>query len=335
MLELNPLAQPPAGSVTPADLYIDRASRQMWLGVTTAVDPTGSLLVADIVQTLAAIDAAEADAKAYADTQILTRAPLSHTHTSSQVTDFNSAVDARIAASPTTGVPVASVTLYSGPLPDIGVGPLASWMLCDGRSLLRSSFPALFGIIGTLYGNVDGTHFNLPNLTDRFVYGAGGAALPAAANVAQNLAIPLGGAHSHDGATQATTLTIAHLPSHTHSIPALSGSGSISGTANSAGAHDHRAGDAVLTGSAGGNGMRAIFGGTAAMTSTDGAHTHSVSGSCSITTSASNTGAQGSGTGHTHPIPSDAGHTHTVTAVSGAVRNALSWVALSYMIKVI
>jgi microcystin-dependent protein len=49
-----------------------------------------------------------------------------------------------------------------------------NWMLADGRSLLRSSYPDLFTAIGTTYGAVDGTHFNLPDLRSRMIYGATG-----------------------------------------------------------------------------------------------------------------------------------------------------------------
>jgi len=42
--------------------------------------------------------------------------------------------------------------------------PPAGWLVCDGTSLLRASYPSLFAAIGTTYGAVDGTHFNLPDL---------------------------------------------------------------------------------------------------------------------------------------------------------------------------
>jgi microcystin-dependent protein len=47
-----------------------------------------------------------------------------------------------------------------------------NWMLADGRSLLRTDYPDLFNAIGTTYGNVDSTHFNLPDLRSKFIYGA-------------------------------------------------------------------------------------------------------------------------------------------------------------------
>lgn len=41
------------------------------------------------------------------------------------------------------------------------------WLLEDGRSLLRTTHAALFAVIGTRYGAVDGTHFNINNMAGR------------------------------------------------------------------------------------------------------------------------------------------------------------------------
>lgn len=43
----------------------------------------------------------------------------------------------------------------------------------DGTSYLRTTFPALFTAIGTTYGAVDGTHFNVPDYRGLFQRGAG------------------------------------------------------------------------------------------------------------------------------------------------------------------
>lgn len=47
----------------------------------------------------------------------------------------------------------------------------AGWLYCDGRSLLRADYPALFTAISTRFGTADGTHFNIPDLRGRFVRG--------------------------------------------------------------------------------------------------------------------------------------------------------------------
>lgn len=44
-------------------------------------------------------------------------------------------------------------------------------LFCDGASLLRTSYTALFAVIGTTYGAADGTHFNIPDIRGRVVAG--------------------------------------------------------------------------------------------------------------------------------------------------------------------
>ena len=44
-------------------------------------------------------------------------------------------------------------------------------LLCDGTSYLRATYPGLFTAIGTLWGSVDGTHFNVPDLRGRTIRG--------------------------------------------------------------------------------------------------------------------------------------------------------------------
>lgn len=52
----------------------------------------------------------------------------------------------------------------------------ATWVFCDGASYPRTggTYDALFAAIGTAYGAVDGTHFNVPNIIGRTVVGYGG-----------------------------------------------------------------------------------------------------------------------------------------------------------------
>lgn len=48
------------------------------------------------------------------------------------------------------------------------------WLLCDGSAVSRSTYSKLFEVIGTTYGAGDGsTTFNLPDLRNRFPVGAG------------------------------------------------------------------------------------------------------------------------------------------------------------------
>lgn len=46
------------------------------------------------------------------------------------------------------------------------------WLYCDGRQVSRTTYAALFAVIGTRWGSGDGsTTFNLPNGKDRFFIG--------------------------------------------------------------------------------------------------------------------------------------------------------------------
>ena len=139
------------------------------------------------------------------------------------------------------------------------------------------------------------------------------------------------------GGSSSTTLTTANLPSHTHSIPALSGTAAsagahthsipvLSGTTNTTGSHTHvsyTALNPIMTLSSGisgisSSGYKYLYSGdqahniwmvesagnhshtvttTASNTGSNGAHTHDVS------TKASTTGAQGSGTAFTNLQP--------------------------------
>jgi microcystin-dependent protein len=78
------------------------------------------------------------------------------------------------------------------------------WLECDGSSLLRSDYPDLFVVIGTIYGATDGSHFNLPDLRGRVVVDAGSGPGLTPRAVGDN-----GGEETHQ-------LTVMELASHSH-----------------------------------------------------------------------------------------------------------------------
>ncbi len=58
-------------------------------------------------------------------------------------------------------------------LPFAGSAAPTGFLMCDGSSVLRASYPDLFTAIGTTFGSVDGTHFTLPDMRGRSVLGVG------------------------------------------------------------------------------------------------------------------------------------------------------------------
>lgn len=66
------------------------------------------------------------------------------------------------------GNPVGSVIDFAGSAAPNG------YVLCDGSSLLRAgTYAALFAVIGTTFGAVDGSHFNVPDFRGRIAVGVG------------------------------------------------------------------------------------------------------------------------------------------------------------------
>lgn len=85
-------------------------------------------------------------------------------------------------------------------------GDTEYWLLCDGRSLLRSEYPLLFNVIGTSFGSDDADHFTLPDFRGRIpgIIGAGSGL------TTRTIGTSTG--------TETVTLTTNQIPSHSHTI---------------------------------------------------------------------------------------------------------------------
>lgn len=169
----------------------------------------------------------------------------------------NEKVDVTITGSAAAGVPTGSITQFAAAAAPSG------WVLCDGTSYLRSGggVDALFAVIGTTYGSVDGTHFTVPDMRGRMP--AGYAASGGHIDVAT-----LGNA---DAATIAN-----RRPSHKHTAAV----GSL-GTGNDSPDHTHSGAATVLfsvSSQAGSNAAQvgASTGGASAR------HTHTVTGAPTV-----------------------------------------------------
>jgi microcystin-dependent protein len=91
--------------------------------------------------------------------------------------------------------------------PYAGANAPAGWLLCDGASYLRASYANLFAIIGTIYGSVDGTHFNVPDMRGRVPAGLAGASgrLTGASITTPNALGGYGGAEVNSVASSGST----------------------------------------------------------------------------------------------------------------------------------
>ncbi len=70
----------------------------------------------------------------------------------------------------------AGATIQAGTVLDFaGTVAPSGYLVCDGSSLLRASYPDLFTAIGTTWGAADGSHFNIPALSRRTTVGSGGS----------------------------------------------------------------------------------------------------------------------------------------------------------------
>jgi len=149
---------------------------------------------------------------------------------------------AGISAASVTPVPTGSIFAFAGTTAPAG------FLLCDGSAVSRTTFATLFGIIGTAYGNGDGSStFNVPDLRGRVAVGKddmGGTAANRITNAISGFIATVLGAN---GGSQSHTLVTNELPAHTHqnnfeatlvdeggsnSWPALANVGSGGGAAN-------------------------------------------------------------------------------------------------------
>ena len=100
----------------------------------------------------------------------------------------------------------------------------SGFLECDGAAVSRSTYSALFAIVGTTYGAGDGAStFNLPDLQDNVAMGKSGTKALASTGGANTVSITATG--NIGGTTANATLSTSQLASHTH--PASTGSGAF------------------------------------------------------------------------------------------------------------
>ena len=326
---------PPLGQVQPGELYVDLQTRQLWLGVAESVSEDRAVLISNITGSAELAAEVLLQANTYTADQVASRSPVGHKHVSTDITDFNPAVDARLAASPSAAkFERGMVMMYSGLLTDIGVGRLAGWALCDGSTHNVPALPPATGMV----------QITTPNLRDKFVVGAGNK-LIGAGPAADGILIS-GGTHVHT--INPTVLSVAQLPSHNHGgatgTENVNHTHSVNIATDAQGQHQHNglqvigsssdsggeAGPYITTQNSGNIGLQ----NNAGITALGGIHSHNVIG---------NTGAPN--VNHTHSIASvgsDQGHAHTITGGGGIhehpvssaqLREGMAYLALAYIMK--
>lgn len=73
------------------------------------------------------------------------------------------------APAPPASVPTGAVMMWGAAL----ASPPTGYLTCDGSAVSRTTYSALFAVVGTTWGAGDGsTTFNLPNFSNVFPYGA-------------------------------------------------------------------------------------------------------------------------------------------------------------------
>lgn len=131
------------------------------------------------------------------------------------------------AVAPTTAVlvPVGTIVPYASASAAVPYG----WLPCDGSAVSRTAYSDLFDVIDTAYGTGDGSAtFNVPNLTNRTVYGD---TSPAPANSTEYQLTTA--APTHSLSATATNFIIKSIGGVTS--PTLTVAGNLSGFLNERG----------------------------------------------------------------------------------------------------
>jgi microcystin-dependent protein len=226
-------------------------------------------------------------------------------------------------------------------IPFAGSTAPAGFLVCNGSLVSRTTYAALFAVIGVVYGAGDGTTtFGLPDLRQRFPLGK------AASGTGATLGATGGDIdHVHSGAAH------QHItPNHGHSASRTLAEGA--GNTGSGGAHSHALGSSDSGGghshsysdSTGGPSVTSSAPAGPGGTFAGATHSHSFSGSVTSAGGHAHTlGSSDSAAAHQHTVPD---HAHDVPAVpssgsgtSGSAGGGATsqtnppFIALNYLIK--
>jgi microcystin-dependent protein len=170
-------------------------------------------------------------------------------------------------------------------------------------AISRTTYAALFAVLGTAYGVGDGsTTFNVPDRRGKFGVGVDGTYTRG--STGGSTTTSSAGSHNHTGNAGATTLSTAQIPSHTHTgtttTASLTGTfGPFRQTLNSpdaTGSGVFSRGTAFSSGDANAGSRQTVE------INMNASHNHTFTSD-----------ATGGGGSHDHTISTDGTHTHTAT----------------------
>lgn len=123
-------------------------------------------------------------------------------------------------------LPKGMISPFAGSSASVPTG----WLLCNGSAVSRTTYSALFAVIGTTYGVGDNsTTFNVPDLLGRVPMGAGAGTDLTARTLGAELGV------------ESVTLTAAQSgsPSHDHGVTSVGGGGHTASGSIATGSHGH------------------------------------------------------------------------------------------------
>mgnify|MGYP001270596133 FL=1 len=134
-------------------------------------------------------------------------------HLDGTTSDIQTQIDSKLTAAGAFTIATGMILPWAAALADIPTGYLG----CTGANVSRSTYSALFALIGTTHGAGDGnTTFGLPNFQNRMAIGKSGTyALGATGGSTTESYTPAG---SVSVSVSNHTLTTAQIPSHSHFI---------------------------------------------------------------------------------------------------------------------
>ena len=212
------------------------------------------------------------DSKAPSASPSFTGVPLAPT-ASAGTNTTQLATTAFVGAAVSVGMPTGAIIPFAGSTAPTG------WLLCDGGStgLLRTTYAALFAVIGTTYGSGDGsTTFNVPDLRGRVVAGKDNMGGVAANRITSAISGVTGTTLGAVGGSQSLT-------SHNHTQNGHAHSNSLNGTTTfAADGHTH-AGQGTLAAAVGATNDSTNRIGHIAGSVISGASTYSLQGTSALT----------------------------------------------------